>query len=326
MKHPIILPLSLLALVSLGAAASDDSDGQLSGAGPLLDTIRTPKTDILRPKTDIRIDADMTLVPVTVTDEHGRNVRGLERQNFRILDGKEIRPIVAFSREDAPVSVVLVFDASRSMRDKFKAARDAASHLFQQLNPDDEVSLITVSDRAVLRRDWTSNLGEVADALVFAGPDGTTSLVDGIYLGLEQMKKARNPRKALVVVSDGGDNNSRYTMRELIDKAIEADAMIYTVCLYQNPQTPEELGGPELLEDLAGKTGGISFLSKQLNDFGNIMGAIGVTLHNQYVLGYYPPNDVPSGKYRKIKVELLVPQGMPPLNVYARSGYYTPQR
>jgi Ca-activated chloride channel homolog len=319
MKHLIILSASLLTLVSLPAVASDDS-------GPLLDTIQPASKGTLRPKTDIRIDADMTLVPVTVTDAHGRNVRGLERQNFRIMDGKEIRPIVAFSREDAPVSVVLVFDASRSMRDKFKAARDAAANLFQQLNPDDEVSLITVSDRAVLRRDWTSSLGEVADALVFAGPDGTTSLVDGIYLGLEQMKKARNPRRALLVVSDGGDNNSRYTMRELFDKAVEADALIYTVCLFQNPQTPEELSGPELLEDLAGKTGGISFLSKQLNDFGNIMGAIGVTLHNQYVLGYYPPNDAPSGKYRKIKVELLVPQGMPPLNVYARSGYYTPQR
>jgi Ca-activated chloride channel homolog len=130
----------------------------------------------------------------------------------------------------------------------------------------------------------------------------------------------------LVVVSDGGDNNSRYTMRELLDKAIEADTLIYTVCLYHNPQAPEELGGPELLEDLAGKTGGISFLSKQMNDFGNIMAAIGVTLHNQYVLGYYPPDDAPSGKYRKIKVELLVPQGTPPMNVYARSGYYTPQK
>ena len=319
MKHLIILPLSLLALVSLTAAASDNS-------GPLLDTIRSANKDTLRPKTDIRIDADMTLVPVTVTDEHGRNVRGLEKQNFRILDGKEIRPIVAFSREDAPVSVVLVFDASRSMRDKFQAARDAASHLFQQLNADDEVSLVTVSDRAVLRRDWTSNLGEITDALVFAGPDGTTSLVDGIYLGLEQMKKARNPRKAVVVVSDGGDNNSRFTMRELLDKAIEADTLIYTVCLFQNPQAPEELSGPQLLEDLSGKTGGIAFLSKQLNDFGNIMGAIGVTLHNQYVLGYYPPDGSPGGKYRRIKVELLVPQGMPPLNVYARSGYYTPQR
>jgi Ca-activated chloride channel homolog len=325
MKRPIILPLLFLALANLGTAATDDFGSVPPDAGPLLDTIRPASTDI-RPRADIRIDADMTLVPVTVTDAHGRNVLGLEKENFRILDGQEIRPIVAFSREDAPVSVVLVFEASRSMRDKFRGARDAATRLFQQLNLNDEVSLITVSDRAVLQRDWTSNLGDVADALVFTGPDGTTSLVDGIYLGLEQMKKARNPRKALVVVSDGGDNNSRYTMRELLDKAIEADTLIYTVCLYYNPQAPEEREGPERMEDLAGKTGGISFLSKKLNDFGNIMGTIGVTLHNQYVLGYYPPNDAPSGKYRKIKVELLVPHGMPPLNVYARSGYYTPQK
>jgi Ca-activated chloride channel homolog len=326
MKHCILFLVPLLAFASLGVAASNDSGGIPSDSGPLVDVTQSAKTDIQRLKTDIRIDTDMTLVPVTVTDEHGRNVLGLGKDNFRVLDGKEVRPIVAFSREDAPVSVVLVFDASRSMRDKFQAARDAVSHLFQQLNGADEVSLMTVSDRAVLRHDWTSNLGEVSDALMFAGPDGTTSLVDGIYLGLEQMKNARNPRKALLVVSDGGDNNSRYTMREMLDKAIEADTLIYTVCLFENPQTPEEQEGPELLEDLAGKTGGMSFLSKQMNDFGNIMGTIGVTLHNQYVLGYYPPDNVPSGKYRKIKVELLVPPGMPPMNVYARSGYYTPQR
>jgi VWFA-related protein len=307
----VLLPLSFLALSASAAAADDGPLGQFADSGPFAGSPRRLSNAKTTPKTDIRIDADMTLVPVTVTDTHGRNVRGLGAENFRVFDGSEIRPIMAFSREDAPISVVLVFDASRSMRDKFKAARDAAKRLFGQLNDEDEVALVTVSDRAVVRHDWTSNLGEIGDALVFAGPDGTTSLLDGIYLGLELMKKARNPRKAVIIVSDGGDNNSRYTFRELLDKAIEGDTLLYTVCLVENPQTPEEVEGPRLLEDLAGKTGGISFVSKTLNDFGDIMGTIGVTLHNQYMLGYYPPDDAPSGKYRKIKVQLLVPQGMP---------------
>jgi Ca-activated chloride channel family protein len=138
------------------------------------------------------------------------------------------------------------------------------------------------------------------------------------------MKKARNPRKALVVVSDGGDNNSRYTLRELLARAIEAGTLIYTVGLHQNPQTQEEMAGPALLENLSEKTGGLNFSITDMKDLGTTMSMIGVTLHNQYVLGYYPPPNVPSGKYRKITVELLVPKGTPRLQVYARNGYYVP--
>lgn len=218
-----------------------------------MDNVRQMKTQRhLEWDVSIRVDADLTLVPVTVTDRYGRNVRGLGRQNFRVFDDTEQRPIVAFSREDAPVSIGLIFDASRSMRDKFRAARDAASRLFQQLNPEDEAFLVTVSDRAVLRHDFTSDLNEIRDAMLFAGPD--------------------------------------------------------------------------LLNDLAKKTGGIAFLTKELNNFGRFITTIGVTLHNQYVLGYYPPDNAPSGKYRKIKVQLMMPPGTPPMQVYARTGYYTPQK
>jgi Ca-activated chloride channel homolog len=321
-----VLFLSLLVSLSQAVAAPPSALSE-PDEGPLVDSVRQAQSPRrLDLSASIRVDADLTLVPVTVTDSYGRNVRGLDRQNFRVFDDTQQRPIVAFSREDAPVSVGLIFDASRSMRDKFGAARDAASRLFQQLNPEDEAFLVTVSDRAVLRHEFTSNLNEISDALVFAGPDGSTSLLDGIYLGLAQMRKARNPRKALVVVSDGGDNNSRYTLRELAARAVEADTLIYTICLFQNPQTVEEVQGPGLLDDLANKTGGITFFTKELNNFGTIMSSIGVTLHNQYVLGYYPPNNAPSGKYRKIKVKLMVPPGTPPLQVYARAGYFTPQK
>src|SRR5262249_36034905 len=258
----------------------------------------------------------------------GRNVRGLEKQNFRIFENAEQRSIVTFSREDAPISVGLIFDTSRSMRDKFKMARDAASQLLRQLTPEDEVFLVTVSTRAELRQDFTSNTGEIADALVFINPDGSTSLLDGVNLGLEHMKKAHTPRKALVVVSDGGDNTSRYTLSELLSRAVEANTLIYTICLFQDPQSSEEVGGPDLLANVAQKTGGITFFVKdrEMNGLGEVMGTIGVTLHNQYVLGYYPPENGPAGKYRKIKVQLLLPKGMPEMRIYARTGYYAPER
>jgi|SRR5215469_751871 len=326
MRTLAVLLLSMVALLSQ-ASAAPPSDSSEPHGGPLADNVRQSRAQRRpEPSVSIRIDTDLTLVPVTVTDQHGRNVRGLDRRNFRVFDDTEQRPIVAFSREDAPVSVGLIFDASRSMRDKFLAAKDAASRLFQQLNPEDEAFLVTVSERAILRHDFTSELGEIRDALVFAGPDGSTSLLDGVYLGLEQMRKAHNPRKALVVVSDGGDNNSRYNLHELVERAVEADTLIYTVCLFRNPQSMEEAEGPNLLQELSQKTGGIPFLTQELNDFGGIMTNIGVTLHNQYVLGYYPPDNAPSGKYRRIKVQLMVPPGTPPMQVYARAGYYTPQK
>ncbi len=332
MQRISVLAFLLFGLTFFGQAASPDSlevaSGDTSGTGPLLDNARRQKPAADEPARSIRVNTDMTLVPVTVTDAFGHNVRGLEKQNFRVFENSELRSIVAFSREDAPISVGLIFDSSRSMRDKFKMARDAASQLLQQLTPDDEAFLVTVSTRAELRQDFTANVGEISDALVFTNPDGSTSLLDGVNLGLERMKKAHTPRKALVVVSDGGDNTSRYTLQEMLAKAVEAGTFIYTICLFQDPQTREEVAGPDLLAGLAQKTGGMTFFVKdrEMNSLGQVMGEIGVTLHNQYVLGYYPPENAQTGKYRKIKVQLLLPKGMPEMRIYARTGYYAPER
>jgi Ca-activated chloride channel homolog len=274
----------------------------------------------------IRIDVNMALVPVTVLDTLGHNVTGLDRENFRVFDGSEQRPIVAFAQTDAPVSVGLIFDCSRSMREKFKIARDAPTELYKRLNPDDESFLITVSDRPQVRQDFTSEFNDIQNALLFTNPDGTTSLLDGVYLGLQQLKKAHNPRKALIVVSDGGDNNSRYSLRELAALAAESDTQIFSICLFEHPMTVEEQEGPQLLTKLAQSSGGINYMISKVDEMQSAFGKVGVTLHNQYVLGYYPPENAPSGKYRKITVQLLVPAGLPRLHVYSRNGYYVPER
>jgi len=202
MRITSVLALLLSGSIFLGQAAAPNSPkaplGNSSGPGPLLDNPRRQKTPPANePPRSIRVNRDMTLVPVTVTDTFGRNVQGLQKQNFRVFENSEQRSIVSFGREDAPVSVGLVFDSSRSMKDKFQIAREAASQLLQQLTPDDEAFLVTVSTTAELRQDFTSNAGEISDALVFTNPDGSTSLLDGVNLGLEHLKKAHTPRKAL---------------------------------------------------------------------------------------------------------------------------------
>jgi len=268
----------------------------------------------------------MALVPVTVLDTLGHNVLGLDRENFRVFDGTEQRPIVTFGQSDAPVSVGLIFDCSRSMREKYKIAREAPTELFNQLNPDDESFLVTVADKPRLRQNFTSAFNDIQNALLFTNPEGTTSLLDGVYMGIQQLKRGHNPRKALVVVSDGGDNNSRYTLRELTSLAAEADIQIFSICLYDKPQTVEEVDGPALLGKLTQASGGINYMITDVNEMKTAFGKVGVTLHNQYVIGYYPPDGAPCGKYRKITVKVLVPAGLPKLKIYARNGYFVPEK
>jgi Ca-activated chloride channel family protein len=276
-------------------------------------------------KTDIRINVNMTMVPVTVVDPIGRNVLGLDRDNFRVYDGSEARPIVSFGTDDAPLSIGLIFDCSGSMRDKFAMARQTPAELYKQLNPEDDSFLITVADRSEMLVPTTSVFEDIQNALMFVAPRGNTSLIDGVYLGLENLKHARHPRRALIVVSDGGDNYSRYTLRELSALAVEANTQIFSICLFQNPRTAEELNGPAFLEKLAQLTGGVSYFTTSTNDLRRAMSQTGSGLHNEYVLGYYPPQNVAPGKYRKIKVQVAVPVTAPKLQVFARTGYYAPE-
>src|SRR4051794_3160003 len=226
----LITILSLLSAFTLSLSAAND--------GPLAQRIARQPLSTPQPlSTSIRVNVNMVLVPVSVMDSHGRSVSGLRPENFRVFDGSREVPIVSFGLQDQPITVGLIFDCSRSMKEKFRIAREAPRELFQQLNPDDESFLITVADKAELRQPLTSRFDDLQNTLFFTEPRGMTSLLDGIYMGLQQIRKSHNPRKALVVVSDGGDNNSRYTLRELEKIAVEADTQIFAAGLYDNPQT-----------------------------------------------------------------------------------------
>ena len=291
-------------------------------AGPDTGSAAAGMTAHVRP---LKVDVDLVLVPVTITDPLNRLVTGLDKANFQLFEGNSAQEIRTFSSEDAPVSLGVIFDSSGSMSSKMDRAKDAVMEFFKTANPQDEFFMITFSDEPEEVSDFTSSVDEIQNKLVFAVPRRRTALLDAIYMGVSKMRHAKYPKKALLIISDGGDNHSRYTENEIRSIVKEADVMIYAIGIYDRyASAEEERLGPQLLSDITELSGGRAFTIDNPNDLGDVATKIGVELRNQYVLGYHPSKVVRDGKWRKIKVKLLPPKGLPPLRVYARTGYYAP--
>jgi len=268
---------------------------------------------------------EMVLVPVTITDPMNRLVTGLDKENFTVFEGKSQQEIKSFSSEDAPVSLGVIFDMSGSMNSKIERAREAVVEFFKTANPQDEFFMITFADKPEEVSDFTSSIEDIQGKLVYTVPKGRTALLDAIYLGVSKMRHAKFPKKAMLIISDGGDNHSRYTEGEIKSMVKEADVLIYAVGIYDHYfPTEEEKLGPALLSEVTELTGGRAFTIDNPNDLADVATKIGIELRNQYVLGYRPTNPTRDGKWRKIKVKLLPPKGLPPLRVYAKTGYYAP--
>jgi Ca-activated chloride channel homolog len=279
---------------------------------------------------NIRVDSNLVLIPVTVTDPFNRIVTGLERDDFKVIEDKVQQEIAQFSSEDAPLSVGVIFDRSGSMGAKLEKSRYAVSQFFRSANPEDEFFLVEFNDRAEMVQPFTSNLEDIQNRLTFTQPKGRTALIDGVYLALSEMKKARNPRKALLVISDGGDNNSRYTENEIKNLVKEADVQIYAIGIYEGSgargRTPEEAGGPELLSEITEQTGGRQYPVDNINEVPDVAAKIGFELRNQYLIGYSSKNAERDGKYRRVQIKVVQPRGLPPLRAFWRMGYYAPSR
>ncbi len=274
----------------------------------------------------LKVAVDLVLVPVTITDPMNRLVTGLDKDNFQLFEGSSKEDIKSFSSEDAPVSLGVIFDSSGSMSSKMDRAKDAVVEFFKTANPQDEFFMVTFSDEPEVVNDFTSSVDEIQGKLVDTFPRRRTALLDAIYMGISKMREAKFPKKALLIISDGGDNHSRYTENEIKALVKEADVMIYAIGIYDRYfQSQEEQLGPQLLGEIAELTGGRAFTVQNPNDLADVATKIGIELRNQYVLGYRPSKGVRDGKWRKIKVKLLPPKGLPPLRVYARTGYYAPE-
>lgn len=312
------LPLALYVLLPFPSAA------QTNGPEPRI----RPAPELTQGSSKpIQLDVSLVLINMTVTDPYDRLVTGLEKENFRVFeDGKE-QEVTAFSSEDVPISIGVIFDMSGSMSDKIGRARQAAVQFLKTANPRDEFFMVSFNDRAQLTSGFTSSVDELQNRMMFTAAKGQTALLDAIYLGLSQMRSASNGKRALLVISDGGDNHSRYNEKDIRNFVKEADCQLYVMGVFDindMQRTDEERYGPTLLSELAEMTGGRVFAVANLNDLSDIAAKIGTELRNQYVLGYKPSDARRDGTWRKIKVKLIAPKGLPPLSVYARTGYRAP--
>jgi Ca-activated chloride channel family protein len=298
----------------------------------------------MAPAPAFKINSEIVLVPVSVTDNYGKTIVGLHAKDFNVFDDQKPQQIVSFANEDVPCSVGMVLDVSGSMRNALGVAKDGAQTFVRAANPYDEFLLLTVSTLPGAEPAFTSDAAGVAQNIAFTKPGGMTALIDTVYLGLNRMRKARHPQRALIIFSDGMDNHSQYSKNQLLRAALEADVQIYTIIL---PTTPggtagngapfrpsmiakpgdrgPQIEGPELLETLAEKTGGLHFRARSDSDARDAVMKVGEALRNEYVIGFQPADSGPSGKAHRIRVTTtgVIPNA-PKVYVHARSSYYTP--
>lgn len=326
----VLLSLALLLVFCLSVipAAAQSADVHIR---PRIESrSRPPEMDIdpalkthTRPLTS---NVDLVLVPVTVTDPMDRLVTGLEKDNFEVYQDKQKQRIQTLSSEDAPISMGIIFDMSGSMKEKMSKAREAVVQFMQTANPADEFFIVGFSNRPELLAGFTDSVGDIQSRLITAAPSGMTALLDAVYLGMNEMKHAKYRRRAMLIISDGGDNHSRYTEGEIKSAVEEADVQLYAIGIYDYaPQSPEERYGPTMLSDLTEVTGGRTFVLDNPNDLPDVAAKIGTQLRNQYVIAYAPEKKPKDGKWHKIQVKLQPPKGLPPLHIHAKKGYYAAQ-
>jgi Ca-activated chloride channel family protein len=268
-----------------------------------------------------RADVVSVFVKVAVSDPLNRYVTGLEKEHFKIYEDRVEQTITHFSQEAAPISVGLIFDVSSSMgfhRNIRIAKRDFLPFL-ESRNPDDEYFLVAFNKTVRLVEAFTESSSEVQNGIAVQKSGGTTALYDAVYMGLDQIRKAKNEKKALVLITDGEDNSSRYKVSEVREFCKESGVQIYAIGL----AGPEGYGGG-LLRQLVSVTGGRVFFPDGMTDLDYYIDLIHTELRHQYLLGYAPSNGVHDGKWRQITVKVAAPRGFPKLAVRAKKGYYAP--
>ena len=314
------------------AGASPSSGAASSGPGalitPRVHNAPNPAESAVDRRNAIRVDKQLVLVPVAVTTPNGTYVTGLDKDMFRIYENGVEQTIESFTSEDAPMSVGVVFDTSGSMGAKLQRSRQAVAEFMKSANPQDEFLLVQFNDEAELTVPFTANTEDLQNRLMFVQSKGRTALLDGVYMAMNAMKKAHNPRKAILIISDGGDNSSRYTQSEVRNSVREADVQIYAIGIFESlsarGRTPEEADGPDLLHDLTEQTGGRAFEVDNIAEMPDVAAKIGLELRNQYVIGYSPKNQERDGKFRRIQVKLVKTSGLGQITPRWRTGYYAP--
>lgn len=274
----------------------------------------------------LKIDVDVVLVNATVTDLSNRFVTGLEKEHFQLFEDKIEQKISSLSNDDLPASIGLLFDVSSSMSDLIARAKDAAVAFLKTSNPDDEFCLITFADRPSMDKGFTSDVSQIQNSLVFKPAKGATTLYDAVYLGLEKMKQGHNPKKAILLITDGEDTRSRYSWVNVRSAVKELDVQIYAIGIVNSYHSDFAQGrsGRAVLEEMTEITGGKAYFPNSVYELEDICTRIAIEMKNQYILGYSSTNPAKDGRWRKIKVRLRAPKGLPALSARAKTGYYGP--
>jgi len=326
----LLLVFSIFGMCSAANAQSslDEVHIQPGSAKPIPALAATSLGALDSGTKPMKVNVDLVLVPVTILDGMNRLIRGLGKNDFELFEGKQQQQIRYFSNEDAPVSLGIILDISGSMKDKVERAHEAVMDFLKNANQQDEFFLITFADKPEEVADFTQRPEDIQSKLVYAFPRGRTALLDAIYMGISKMRRARYQRKALLIISDGGDNHSRYTQREVVSLVKEADVMIYGVGIYSTYfASQEEFLGPELLRQVSQVTGGTTFTIEDPRDLSDAAKSVGMMLRNQYLLGYRPEMAKKDGKWHKIKIifkRRKIPNLIHSFRVLARAGYYAP--
>lgn len=322
-----LLALCLTALfVSSGAAQSTDNVHIVPRVKSEVAPADTSDGLSVRTK-PLRVDVNLVLVPVTVTDLKNRPVTDLTKEDFKLFEAEKEQKIQDFFAEDARISIGLIVDLSSSMSNKIDAVHQAVDEFFKYANPEDDYFVITFADRPRLIADTTQSVEEIQSQLGMAKAKGNTALADAIYMGVSKLKSARYTRKALVIISDGGDNNSRHSLRQTKNMVRESDVQVYAIDVCDGPallltKKLEERFGKQWLTEVTESTGGRTMVVDDATKIPEAAAQTSLELRTQYVLGYRPENPSHNGKWRKLKVRVSRPAAAAPLQVYYRTGYF----
>lgn len=271
----------------------------------------------------IKAGTNLVTLNVTVTDQYGRYVTGLSKQHFELYDDKVPQKIEFFSSDDAPVSMGIIFDVSGSMKGRIDRSHAALKRFFDVGHDRDEYFLVSFNTGARLVQDFTGDPGKIANSLLVMEPKGQTALYDAAYIGVEKVRRGRHSRKAILLISDGQDNNSRYSFKELKQLVKESDVQIYAIGITNVFSGRElDIDGQVILEEITRLTGGRAFFPNNDAELSEVISRIGLELRHQYSIGYEPTGVAADGKWHKLKVKLNAPKGMPSLTVRTREGYY----
>lgn len=284
----------------------------------------SPENEIDTSKLIIKLNTNIVSFNVTVMDPYGRYITGLSKEHFEVYDDKVVQKIDFFSDKDAPLSIGIIFDISASMKGKLNKAFEALHNFCKNSHLLDEYFLVTFNHKAELSQDFTTDSANLINSLKLAEVKGQTALYDATYIGVEKIHKSKYSRKALLLISDGQDNSSRYSLKELRELLKEADVQLYAIGISDIFSSNYlDIRGQAILEELAELTGGTAFFPNKDSELNEVVTRIALELRHQYSIAYEPTNIKSDKRWHKIRVKVKAPKGMPRLSIRTREGYFT---